>query len=156
MIRIQYQSAGGILVRDARVLLLRKRTRNEWVLPRGRVERGETLEAAALRETREETGYLNVRVLKKLGTRRAEFQHRGRHVIRDETYYLMELIDEARDDAPTHDDAAYDRAVFEPHWMPALEAADRLNFEPARTFMRQVAARAPLQAPFISALETAR
>ncbi len=62
MVRIKYHSAGGILVRDDRVLILRKRAKSEWVLPRGRVERDETLEAAALRETREETGYPNLRV----------------------------------------------------------------------------------------------
>ncbi|NTW01949.1 MAG: phosphodiester glycosidase family protein, partial [Oscillochloris sp.] len=42
------------------------------------------------------TGYCNFRVLADLGTRRAEFSHAGRRVIRDETYFLLELLDDER------------------------------------------------------------
>jgi 8-oxo-dGTP pyrophosphatase MutT (NUDIX family) len=151
MATIQYRAAGGIVVRAAQplpaaqpltdldVLVLRKVSKGEWVLPKGHVEDGETLEAAALRETCEETGYLHLRLLADLGTLRAEFRLDGRHVIRDETYFLMALDDDARDDAPTHDDAVLDRAIFERHWLRLDEAAERLTFEPARTFMRRAA-----------------
>jgi 8-oxo-dGTP pyrophosphatase MutT (NUDIX family) len=39
------------------VCLLRQPVRNEWLLPKGRKDRGESLECTALRETFEETGY---------------------------------------------------------------------------------------------------
>lgn len=42
---------------QAEVLLIRCRTSNECMLPKGRKNVGETLEATALRETWEETGY---------------------------------------------------------------------------------------------------
>ena len=41
---------------DGRVLVVRPTYIREWMLPGGRVERGETPHAAAIRETREETG----------------------------------------------------------------------------------------------------
>jgi ADP-ribose pyrophosphatase YjhB (NUDIX family) len=41
---------------DGRVLAVRPLYSREWMLPGGRVERGETPHAAAVRETREETG----------------------------------------------------------------------------------------------------
>jgi 8-oxo-dGTP pyrophosphatase MutT (NUDIX family) len=135
-----YRAAGGIVIRGGEALVLRKKTKSEWVLPKGHIEAGETLEAAALRETREETGYLNMRVLANLGTERARFQMSERRVIRDETYFLMALLDDARDEAPTHDDAALDRLIFEHHWLPLPAAAERLSFEPARSFMRRAAA----------------
>jgi len=44
-------------LRESEVLLIRCCTKNECMLPKGRKNVGETLEAAALRETWEETGY---------------------------------------------------------------------------------------------------
>jgi 8-oxo-dGTP pyrophosphatase MutT (NUDIX family) len=45
-----------IVHRDGRYLLLKERKHRGWYFPAGRVEVGESLEQAALRETREETG----------------------------------------------------------------------------------------------------
>ena len=41
---------------DGRILVVRPTYTNKWMLPGGRVERGETPHEAAIRETREETG----------------------------------------------------------------------------------------------------
>ena len=52
---------GGVVVHDGRVLLIRRGKeplRGRWVVPGGTVELGETLEAAVVREVREETGIL--------------------------------------------------------------------------------------------------
>ncbi|MGE6346840.1 NUDIX hydrolase [Bacillus mycoides] len=47
----------GILIEDEKVLLVKQRVANRnWSLPGGRVENGETLEEAMIREMREETG----------------------------------------------------------------------------------------------------
>ena len=49
---------GGVLVHDGRVLLIRRGKEpllGRWVVPGGTVERGETLEAALVREMEEET-----------------------------------------------------------------------------------------------------
>lgn len=48
-------SAGGIVNFNNTILLLRK-FNGDWVLPKGKVEQGETLRQAALREVFEETG----------------------------------------------------------------------------------------------------
>jgi 8-oxo-dGTP pyrophosphatase MutT (NUDIX family) len=63
----QYQSSnflicsGSILFASTRaplqVCLLRHTERNEWLLPKGRKDRGERVPATAIRETFEETGY---------------------------------------------------------------------------------------------------
>ena len=54
-------AAGCLIVSDDRVLLVRRGIEpgyGRWVFPGGHVDRGETVEAAALRETREECGAL--------------------------------------------------------------------------------------------------
>lgn len=49
-------AAGVVLRRDKQVLLQRRRDDGLWGLPGGALQPGETLEAAARRELREETG----------------------------------------------------------------------------------------------------
>jgi 8-oxo-dGTP pyrophosphatase MutT (NUDIX family) len=145
-----YAAAGGIVVHAGQILLLHKHAQDEYVLPKGHVEPGETLEQAALRETHEETGYASLRVLADLGTLRAEFEHARRWVVRDETYYLMALVDETRHPAPSHAGAAHDLETFHRLWVPPEEAAGRLSFEPAKTFARRAVAwlqANPLEAP---------
>ncbi|MGE5592544.1 MAG: NUDIX hydrolase [Betaproteobacteria bacterium] len=65
-VRKKEVSAGVIVFRGDRVLVIKNRF-GEWVLPKGKVEAGETLEAAALREVEEETGVRAV-VLGRAGT----------------------------------------------------------------------------------------
>ena len=91
----RYAASGGIIIRNGEALLLHKHKKDEYVLPKGHVEVGETLEEAALREAREETGFANLRLLANLGTLQSQYEYRGYWVERDETYFVMQLLDEA-------------------------------------------------------------
>ncbi|MBI4426508.1 MAG: NUDIX domain-containing protein [Candidatus Kerfeldbacteria bacterium] len=65
-------SAGGIVVRlqnnKPEILLLRDKHFADWTLPKGHVEKGETLEQAALREIFEEAGVTSATIIKQLRT----------------------------------------------------------------------------------------
>jgi ADP-ribose pyrophosphatase YjhB (NUDIX family) len=61
------QGVSTVVLDARRVLLQKRRDFRIWALPGGRVELGETLEDAAIRETFEETG-LHVRLERKIGT----------------------------------------------------------------------------------------
>lgn len=133
----RYQAAGGVVVHHGQVLVLRKPRLAENVLPKGRVEPGESLEAAAIREVREETGFQNLRVLAPLGTEHVEFDRGDERVIRDETYFLMALVDEVQHFGTDYDDAAEDRAAFELHWLPIATAEAQMSFPIGRLFVKR-------------------
>jgi 8-oxo-dGTP diphosphatase len=49
-------AAGGVVVRDDRVLLVHRPRYDDWTFPKGKLGAGESFEDAALREVEEETG----------------------------------------------------------------------------------------------------
>lgn len=64
-------SAGGVIVRlqnhQPEILLIRDLDYDDWFLPKGHVEKGETLEQTALREIEEETGLKDLEITEFLG-----------------------------------------------------------------------------------------
>lgn len=79
----------GIVQRAEKVLMV-KRAKQEgildWVFPGGKVEKGETLENACIREVKEETG-VDISVVTKIGERRHPNTNR---II---TYFWCDYID---------------------------------------------------------------
>lgn len=127
----QYIAAGGVVVRDERVLVLRWPGRDEIRLPKGHVEAGETVLEAAMREVSEETGYTRLEIEADLGSQRVAFDDEGRHVVRTERYFLMRLLEEV--DEPS----GSGEAKFDPVWLTWDEALDVLTFEAERNWIRR-------------------
>jgi 8-oxo-dGTP pyrophosphatase MutT (NUDIX family) len=50
------RAAGGVVVRDGRVLIVHRPKYDDWTLPKGKCKDGESTEECALREVEEETG----------------------------------------------------------------------------------------------------
>ncbi len=62
------ESAGGIIIGPEKKLVLVEQHGNSWSFPKGKVEAGESLLAAAMREIVEETGIKNLALVKELGS----------------------------------------------------------------------------------------
>ena len=121
-------AAGGIVLRQAEpplIAVVRLRKRNEWVLPKGKLDDGETPRVAAEREVMEETGH-DVAVHEFLGT--LAYQSRaGSKVVH---YWRM-----AAGDTPTRELMRDVKAV---DWLPLEEAVERLSRDYERAFLQQV------------------
>lgn len=130
-----YESAGGLVVRDGRLLLVRKTDAPEVRMPKGHVEAGESYAEAAQREVTEETGYAQLRILASLGKQTAEFERYGRWTRRNEYAYLMTL-----DGDETVPRTASDAKRFEPLWIPAQDAPALLTFVTEKEFARRALA----------------
>jgi 8-oxo-dGTP diphosphatase len=143
MARAPVLAAGGIVLRaekNPRIAVVRLRKRNEWVLPKGKLDDGETPRAAAEREVLEETGH-DVSVHEFLGTLVYEFGGRSKVV----HYWRMEAGGE-----PVHELMHDIRAV---DWLPLDDAVERLSRGYERVFLANVG---PIALQAAAAAETAR
>jgi len=118
--------AGGVVVRTdgspARYLLVSARlASDEWVLPKGHIEPGETPGDTAVREVLEEAGVVAVQTAD-LGT--IEFDNWRGHVRAQ--FFLMRYAGEGQ--------AIEQRRLA---WMTVDEAVDALGFEEMRRLVRR-------------------
>jgi 8-oxo-dGTP diphosphatase len=128
MAREPVLAAGGIVLRREQpplVAVVRLRKRDEWVLPKGKLNDGETPRAAARREVLEETGH-NVTVHEFLGTLVYESGGRSKVV----HYWRMEAGGEQVHEL-MHDVRAVD-------WLPLDAAVARLSRSYERAFLENV------------------
>jgi 8-oxo-dGTP diphosphatase len=121
-------AAGGIVLRPEEtplIAVVRLRKRNEWVLPKGKLDDGETPRDAAEREVLEETGH-DVSVHEFLGT--LVYESGGRFKVVH--YWRMETGGE-----PSHELMDDVRAV---DWLPLEAAVERLSRACERAFLANV------------------
>jgi len=132
---IRYAAAGGVVTDGERVLVIVRPGRMgpagwpEVRLPKGHVEQGESLEEAARREVSEEAGLTEVEIVADLGHQAVEFDHRGRHVVRDESFFLM-----APSPGAPPGQAEWQ---FMPVWLTWEEALAQLTFEAEREWVQR-------------------
>jgi 8-oxo-dGTP diphosphatase len=128
MVRAPVLAAGGIVLRQEEtplIAVVRLRKRNEWVLPKGKLDDGETPRDAAEREVLEETGH-DVSVHEFLGT--LGYESGGRFKVVH--YWRMEASGE-----PSHALMDDIRAV---DWLPLDAAVERLSRAYERAFLANV------------------
>ncbi len=126
-------SAGGLVVRrrkgDLEALIAEQRDRNTRRravrLPKGRLDRGESLEQAALREVREEVG-LEARLVAPLGSVSYVFYERKtrRHIPKRVHFFLMAWV--------SGDAHPADGEMEAVAWVSLAEAEQRLTFDAER------------------------
>ena len=83
-------AAGGLVENEKGELLLIFR-RGKWDLPKGKVDKGETLEQCAVREVEEETGLKNITLKKSIGITYHTYDEFGKHMLKDSHWYLMKV-----------------------------------------------------------------
>ena len=110
------EAAGGVVVRDGEVLVVHRPRYDDWTLPKGKLDRGERFEDAALREVREETGFSCA-----LGRELPSSEYRdNRDRPKLVRYWLMEV--EGGDFEPNDE-------VDELRWLTLPEAVEALTYE---------------------------
>jgi ADP-ribose pyrophosphatase YjhB (NUDIX family) len=81
-------AAGGVVQHEEGKLLFIYR-KKRWDLPKGRVDKGETLEGAAKREVKEETGVKKIKVGKPAGVTYHVFKRNNRYQLKETHWFFM-------------------------------------------------------------------
>ena len=130
-------SAGAIILREIKgelkiALAHHQRTDKTWVLPKGHVEEGESIEAAALREIHEEAGLDNVQLIKHLGTiMRESIKRTGDSEQKTIHFFLAYALQNKQPHTPT------DLLFTEVGWFKPAEAIQLLPYESDQAFLRE-------------------
>jgi 8-oxo-dGTP diphosphatase len=109
-------AAGGLVLREGRVAVVHRPRYDDWSLPKGKLDEGESFEEAALREVEEETG-LKCRLKRELGDTSYRDRKDRPKLVR---YFEME---------PASGEFAPNDEVDELIWLEPGEAVDRLSYD---------------------------
>ena len=131
---LRVRSAGGVVVKgsgtDLRVALMRSGY-GTWVLPKGRLEEGETPAEAALREVGEEIGLRGATLIGEIGQTEHEYDQAGKRHRKQVDWFLLEADPEA-ELSPNPDENALDCG-----WFTREQALSLLSHADQRRILRR-------------------
>ena len=122
---VRIEAAGGVIIRDGKVAVVHRDRYDDWSLPKGKLDAGESFEEAALREVREETG-LECELGRELEPVSYVDQKGRPKLVR---YWLMEV---------TGGDFEANEEVDEMRWLVPAEAAGLLSYPHDRELVEGV------------------
>lgn len=126
-------SAGGVLLdrENNKVFLIHKKSTDEWLLPKGRLEKGQTIEETAQREIFEETGYNNeVKDILRVQVRPDVNDPSKSKVI----FWFLSLLTDANRSQNTQ----MSDENFSGEWLNKEDALDRLTWEGDKNMVEKV------------------
>ncbi|MFQ5598716.1 MAG: NUDIX hydrolase [Nitrospiria bacterium] len=133
----KHTSSGGVVysVKEGRLQVIlishhNLKGRLIWCLPKGSVEKGETLTETALREVREETG-IRGRILEKIGHIQYWFysKHEEIKIFKTVHFYLLKYLDGSVED--------HDGEVDEARWVSVQEGLSMLSHRSERSILEK-------------------
>lgn len=81
-------AGGGVVLNEKNEILMIFR-RGKWDLPKGKRDHGETIDACALREVKEETGLINVRMAEKICDTYHVYSQFDQNLLKHTAWYSM-------------------------------------------------------------------
>jgi 8-oxo-dGTP diphosphatase len=109
-------AAGGLVLRDGLIAVVHRPRYDDWSLPKGKLDEGESFEEAALREVEEETG-LTCTIKQPIGDTSYKDRKDRTKLVR---YFEME---------PTEGEFTPNDEVDELVWLEPGEALGRLSYD---------------------------
>lgn len=89
------KAAGGFVLNENREVLMMFR-RGKWDLPKGKMDKKETYEECAIRETEEETGVKNITLISPLLTTYHTYHEGTRYILKETKWFSMKVNGEQK------------------------------------------------------------
>ncbi len=112
------KAAGGLVVKDNKFLLIYRL--KKWDLPKGKLEKNETVVEGAVREVEEECS-VKVIAHNKIGNTWHTYSRSDKRLLKKTTWYLMSCTDDSQMKPQTEED------IEEIGWFTAEEVAEKLH-----------------------------
>lgn len=81
------EAAGGFIEKENKYLFIRRH--NKWDLPKGKLEKGETIENAAIRECEEECQVKNLKIIKRLSSTFHIYRYKKGYALKQAYWFYM-------------------------------------------------------------------
>ena len=89
------KAAGGFVLNENNEVLMMFR-RGKWDLPKGKMDKKESFEECAIRETKEETGLKNINLISSLITTYHTYHEGSRFVLKETKWFIMKVSGEQK------------------------------------------------------------
>ena len=89
------KAAGGFVLNENNEVLMMFR-RGKWDLPKGKMDKKETFEECAIRETEEETGLKNIKLISPLITTYHTYHEGSKYVLKETKWFTMKVNGEQK------------------------------------------------------------
>lgn len=87
LFKIQKAAGGKVLNKEDKILFIYRF--DKWDLPKGKLDKGESIERCAVREVEEECGVQNLKIIEKLETTYHIFQRKDKIILKITYWFLM-------------------------------------------------------------------
>ena len=87
------ESAGGVVMKNQEILFIYRN--GKWDLPKGKLEKNESVPVCALREVEEECGISQLTIVKELAATYHSYLQAGENVLKITYWFLMDCTDES-------------------------------------------------------------
>lgn len=112
------QAAGGVVEKEGKFLMIYRR--KVWDIPKGKLDKGETIEECAVREVEEETG-VKVKIDKKIDSVWHTYTSKKKYVLKKTYWYAMHCVSDKKM-APQKDEG-----IKKVEWMDMEEVRKALH-----------------------------